>query len=114
MFFIYLIENEKNTKKYVGQTRRTVKKRFIEHTKAKDKYQLHIEMKEYGKEIFHYSVIDTAKTQEEANEKEKYWIKEKDCINNGYNISPGGLFNFENINIEARSKFNKNKIKHIF
>jgi len=49
-------------------------------------------IKKYGRENFKKDVIDTADTLEDLNEKEIYWIKEYDSINNkiGYNIMIGG------------------------
>ena len=44
----------------------------------------------YGKEHFHIEQIDTARSREEAFEKEKYYIKLFDTYNNGYNSTLGG------------------------
>lgn len=42
-------------------------------------------VRKYGKENFIIEQIDSATTQEELDEKEIYWIKKYDAINNGYN-----------------------------
>lgn len=50
-------------------------------------------MRKYGVENFTIEQIDSAETQDELNEKEKYWIKHYDCISpKGYNLTTGGEY----------------------
>lgn len=93
--YIYKISNSVNSKLYIGQTTRDVDKRFKEHLKScseKSKKTLHLyqAMNLYGKDKFFVEQIDEANSQEELNEKEKYWIEFYDSINTGYNMMAGG------------------------
>lgn len=93
--YIYKITNDFDEKVYIGQTTRTVELRFRDHLKqsaAEDRKSLHLytAMNKYGKEHFKVDTIDTADNQTELNEKERYWIKHYDSIENGYNILEGG------------------------
>lgn len=48
-------------------------------------------MIKYGVEHFKWEIIDTAKTKEELDSKEKYWISYYNCVTpNGYNVELGG------------------------
>lgn len=100
MWSIYKITNTINNKKYIGQTIREPKERWQEHKKKAnnntDNTPLARAIRKYGWDNFTTEVIDTANSQQEADEKEKYWIKYyKTCIQEfgreaGYNITPGG------------------------
>lgn len=96
--YIYLYTNKINQHQYVGQTN-DLRKRFNGHKSDSYNqkshsynYPLHNAIRKYGIENFDYSVIEEVKTREEANEREKYWIKEyKTHISQGgYNITWGG------------------------
>lgn len=93
--YIYKITNTLNNKVYIGQTTRTVAKRFQEHLKScseQSKQTLHLyqAMNFYGKDVFIVEEIDYAVSQLELNQKEDYWIQFYDSINTGYNMMPGG------------------------
>jgi len=96
---IYKATNLVNGKNYVGQTTRTLEKRKREHLtdykndkKTKSKY-FYRSLNKYGEDSFVWESIDTAKTQDELNIKEKFWIKELNSISpNGYNLTNGGEF----------------------
>ena len=92
---IYLISNTINSKKYVGQTTQTLRARWSDHvynSKHLTRVRaIHLAMRKYGVENFIIEQIDSAETQEELNEKEKYWIKYYDCVSpKGYNLTSGG------------------------
>lgn len=87
--FIYIITNLINDKKYIGQTSRSVKRRFDEHVwrhgqvidKAIDKY---------GKENFKYDILEECNI-DILDEREEYWIAKYDTYEGeGYNIHKGG------------------------
>lgn len=90
---IYKILNLINGKLYIGQTSKTLKYRWSLHVRSnKNSRYLTNAIKKYGPLNFSIEQIDTATSQEELNEKEKYWIcfyKSTDR-NIGYNIQPGG------------------------
>ena len=46
-------------------------------------------IKKYGKENFKREILEIV-TDENWQEREKFWIKETDAINKGYNITDGG------------------------
>ena len=93
--FIYKITCLKNNKLYIGQTTKTIEWRFEKHLYDAEKSKnprLHFQraIKKYGKDAFKIEKIDEAKNQNELNEKEKYWIKFYNSIENGYNTDEGG------------------------
>lgn len=89
---IYLITDNTNGKKYVGQTCRDIDTRFAEHcTEKRGHSKLHKAIQEKGWRNFSISLIEQVPLSQ-LDEREIYWIKELDTQNTGYNISPGGKF----------------------
>ena len=87
---IYAFKNKINHKIYVGQTIRTFEKRTGEHLR-KRKTAFDKALHKYGIENFEYRIIDTAKTIDELNAKEIFWIKKLNTIApGGYNLCYGG------------------------
>ena len=75
--FIYKITTTESDKVYIGQTTKTVEKRFAEHLKSatensKKTLHLYLAMAKYGSETFSVEQIDVATNREELNEKERY------------------------------------------
>ena len=92
---IYKISNRVNNKVYIGQTIRTLEERLKRHfhdaeSNPNTKIYFQRAIRKYGKENFYIEQIDTAKTQEELNKKEQFWIEKFDSITNGYNTAIGG------------------------
>lgn len=87
--WVYKITNIQNNKVYIGQTIRPVEQRFHRHINdaMNNILDTHFAraIRKYGKDSFKIEIIDTATTQEELNEKEQYWIRYYDAINQGYN-----------------------------
>ena len=87
--YIYKITNIQNNKVYIGQTIRPIQQRFKRHINDALNCKLNTHfaraIRKYGKDSFIIEEIDTAKTQEELNQKEKFWINYYDSIKNGYN-----------------------------
>lgn len=77
--WIYKITNIQNNKVYIGQTIRPIHDRFNRHINdaINNIIDTHFAraIRKYGKENFIIEEIDTATTQEELTEKEKYWIQ---------------------------------------
>lgn len=92
MSYIYEIVNDVNGKRYVGKTEFSIEKRFKEHCRdafreRNERRPLYRAMKKYGVEHFHISLLEETDNPEE---REIYWIKEKDSYHNGYNATLGG------------------------
>lgn len=87
---IYVFKNKINNKYYVGQTTRTFTLRLQEHLRH-NKTAFDKALRKYGLENFVYGIIDTAKTIDDLNKKEIYWIKQFNSMTpNGYNLCNGG------------------------
>lgn len=107
---IYKIENKENGMIYIGQTVRTLRERTLEHARNKETY-IDRTMNKYGIEHFDISVIDTAETMDELNEKEIYWIKHYNSMKpNGYNLCYGGN-NTKGFHHSEESKAKMSKIQ---
>lgn len=86
---VYKITNLLNMKPYVGQTRQSIEKRFLQHSKADS--PLGNDMRNYGLENFTIEVIERCNTQAELDAREKFWIRALNCmVPNGYNRTLGG------------------------
>lgn len=69
----YIGQDSKNNPEYIGSG--TLLKRAIE---------------KHGRDKFIKEILEICSTQEELNEREKYWIKETKAQELGYNIADGG------------------------
>lgn len=86
---IYKITNNENGKVYIGQTIRTLEERFNRHKNdaLNNVLDTHFAraIRKYGIDTFTAEIIDTASTQEELTQKEQYWIKFYNSVEEGYN-----------------------------
>lgn len=94
MGHIYKIENKLNNHIYIGQTVKSVKKRFTQHKNNSNKEYfsqivLYKAFNKYGIENFECTEIEEI-PNELLDEREKYWIKYYDSYYNGYNSTLGG------------------------
>lgn len=106
MGFIYKITNKINNHIYIGQTRNTIEKRWLEHIKSSkigDKdynCPLHLAINKYGKENFIIEKIEEC-PNEQLDTAEIYWINKYNSYYNGYNASLGGnghtKYNYDDI-----------------
>lgn len=107
---IYVITNRVNGKVYVGQTKQGIDTRMKQHRCPSDGCPaLKRAYEKYGKDAFEVLKLDSAKTREDANRKEKMWIALYDSTNSvkGYNLSKGGVigdFNDETLKKMSLSK----------
>lgn len=99
MNYIYGYYNKITDKWYVGQTTMPLKERHRLHLsganneKASDYNCLfHKKIREYGINSFDLIVLEEVPNKEDLDEREQYWIKEKNSFvrNNGYNLTTGG------------------------
>lgn len=110
---IYCITNLINGKRYVGQTIRCLDERWTNHcSKTSGCTALKGAIAKYGKENFSIEYLDSASTQSELDEKERYWILKLNTLSpNGYNLKTGGEHpHLTNEVIEKISKSNLGKI----
>lgn len=82
---IYEIKNKINGKSYIGQHSSDVLGPYWGSGKL-----IKRAIKKYGIENFERTILEKCFDKNELNEREKYWIKEKDSINTGYNLTEGG------------------------
>lgn len=93
---IYIIRNDVNDKVYIGQTKRSIEKRFQEHatlTEAKRSLVLARAIQKYGVDKFHVELLqDGFSNREDLDAAEIRYIEEYGCrAPNGYNVTEGGL-----------------------
>lgn len=91
-FQIYSLINRITKKKYIGKTCLSLSVRlssgYQEGTKIKEA------INEYGLSNFDKAIIERGLTKKEADERERYWIKEENTLYpNGYNLESGGTHN---------------------
>lgn len=107
---IYAIENIKNGKKYVGQTRddEGFSGRFEGHRlklrqRAHYNNYLQNSYNKHGEEAFRFRILEICKDSDDLNAKEKSWIVELESMydKNGYNIN---LENYNGRKTELRQK----------
>ena len=100
---IYKITNDINNKVYIGQTIKTLTKRWQQHkcNSTKEYFKqivLYKAFKKYGIEHFHIEEIEEVEN-DLLDEREKYWIRCYDSYNQGYNSTIGGreiaLYDFD-------------------
>lgn len=96
MGIIYFCRNLINNKGYVGQTRVSLKDRKREHIKdaqrCADSCIFHKAIRKYGIENFSWEILEECDNSL-LNEREKFWIKEKNTYfknESGYNLTLGG------------------------
>ena len=94
VFNIYIIHNNINNKKYIGQTSKDLKIRFSRHcwnSESNKNTPITLAIKKYGKENFKIELIETVSSLEEANKQEVYWVNFYNSFcPNGYNLKAGG------------------------
>jgi len=94
--YIYKITNLVNGKVYVGQTTKTIAKRWSQHKAAaigsrKNKQVISRAIEKYGESNFKIEEIYIARNQDVLDDNEKYFIRIFNCSNPiGYNTRPGG------------------------
>lgn len=93
MAYIYKIYNDVNSNVYIGQTIKTIEERFSEHIykshSEKTHPPLHQAFIDLGEDKFHIELIEEC-SEDNLDEREKYWIKYYNSYQNGYNATIGG------------------------
>lgn len=112
MFYIYLLENKINGKKYVGQTCQNPTDRWKNGFGYTSQGVVGKAIQKYGWKNFNHTILETVETQLEADEKEKYYITFYDCLaqnQKGYNISAGGHngYPLAGFSLEEKEQYSK-------
>lgn len=103
MGYIYKITNKINNKIYIGQTIKTVEKRFTQHKNNANKPYfsqiiLYKAMNKYGIQNFTCEQLEEVEN-DKLDEREKYWIQYYNSYHDGYNSTLGGrsveLYNWD-------------------
>lgn len=103
---IYLLTNLVNKKIYVGQTWGPLERRMgKDGVKYSNSVYLYNAIQKHGVENFQYQVLEECLDQQQADQREQYWIDFYDSKNTeiGYNLKDGG-------SIGAHSEETKAKI----
>ena len=103
MGYIYKIINGINNKIYIGQTRKTINKRWQQHicNSTKDYFSQVVLYKAFAKYgIEHFTIKSIEEVDDELlDEKERYWIDYFNTYYHGYNSTLGGkaiaLYDFD-------------------
>ena len=94
MCSIYVIKNSANNKVYVGQTWRSMERRFqvhLQNSTANHCIKLRRATKKYGADKFSIELLTFCHSQEMANYWETYFIHKFDSIKHGYNVLESGF-----------------------
>lgn len=94
---IYVITNVVNDKKYVGQTRQELNKRWSYHITESRMYNdrpLYRAINKYGLDNFKIRILEECNV-DMLNDREIWWINFLNSYRNGYNATTGGEY-FEN------------------
>lgn len=92
MEIIYMHTSKTSGKSYIGKTSKTVEQRLNEHFNHANNEKIktthfHKALLKYGLDDFDTVVLEET---EDSSEREKFWIKHYDTLNNGYNMTAGG------------------------
>lgn len=91
--YIYKIINIINNKVYIGQTKQSIEQRFCQHKSHarnnRNNHKLGNAIRKYGDENFIIEKIEEC-NYNDLNDRERYWIKKYNSIENGYNSTLGG------------------------
>lgn len=89
---IYMLENVKNGKKYIGQTTKRIRDRLAHHYNRSDSPKIHNALRKYKKDGFKVVVLCECATKEELDKMEEHYINYYNTTDDkfGYNILPGG------------------------
>lgn len=91
-YYIYVHRCKLNGKVYVGQTCQNPSRRWRKGEGYKGCSYFYNAIQKYGWDNFEHKIIEEGLTEEEANIREKFWIKIFDSTNQnkGYNLKSGG------------------------
>lgn len=90
--YIYAIENDINSKLYIGRTL-DVRKREVTHFSAYSRtWAIKAAIAKYGSRHFDFVIVEACSSENELNTREKYWIDTLETLAPfGYNLKEGGV-----------------------
>lgn len=91
---VYKAINLINNKPYIGQTTTSIEQRKAEHLRRSSngsRGYFHSAIRKHGKDNFKWEVLMTCPNLYSLNEAEVFFIKYYDSMDNGYNLTSGGL-----------------------
>lgn len=106
---IYCARNIINNKRYIGQTTQKLSNRIKGHkydakNKDRGKTYFYKAIRKYGFNFFEWKILEKNIKINELNEKETYWIKHYDTVNNGYNCMYFDEYDRKIVSKETRKK----------
>lgn len=95
MYTIYCHLNQNNGKRYIGQTKHNVQKRWQSHVKDalnESQFRFHRAIRSHALDAWKCEILEIVETQDEANQREMHWIAyfRSNDPNFGYNMTMGG------------------------
>jgi group I intron endonuclease len=111
---IYGLKNKITNKWYVGQTCNEIKNRFSDYKglRCKGQPKIYRAILKYGYENFEEIILELCKLDRNIlNERETFWIKEKNSLKNGYNCNAGGIFDHKPMLGKKHAEETKQKIR---
>lgn len=92
---IYAHTHRESGKVYVGKTRQTMRRRWMQHLAAVrlgSPFLFHSAIRKHGAEAFDHQVLEQVRSEESGNEAEKRWIStfRSNDTKLGYNLNAGG------------------------
>ena len=90
MGIIYCIHSLSTGKKYIGQTVEKMQRRVVRHFRTVNETKNSRAIQKYSKYDFVYGIVEEVEDRNLLDEREEYWIKFYDTIENGFNIKEGG------------------------
>jgi group I intron endonuclease len=90
MGIIYCIHNLSTGKKYIGQTVEKMQRRVTRHFRTINETKISRAIQKYSKYDFVYGIVEEVEDRDLLDEREQYWIKFYNTVENGFNIKEGG------------------------
>jgi group I intron endonuclease len=95
MYIVYQITNKNTGKRYIGQTSKTIEKRWYKHVmeaRSGTRFYFYDSIRKHGENSFEIKKIDTAPDRDTADYLETFWITALQTYNPkyGYNGTMGG------------------------
>lgn len=110
---VYIATNRENGKVYIGQTVRTFEQRKAVHiskSKSGNRNYFHNAIRKYGADNFKWEVIRICDSIKSLNAFEQYYILYYNSMNEGYNLTSGGLNH--RMSKETKQKMSKARLKY--